>query len=429
MQSEWTWRPLGDLFHIHRESISPGAHPVEIFEHYSLPAFDESGGPAIQAGAEIESNKSCLSLPVVLVSKLNPRKPRVMLVTGNSSLRRCASTEWIPYAPQITSVDLAYYKWLFGSSGFSRQLEKVATGSTNSHVRVSPSETLCWNVPHPPIPEQRRIAEILDTLDEAIRKTEQVIAKLQQMKQGLLHDLLTRGIDENGELRDAERHPEQFKDSPLGRIPRGWEVRELGASVDILHGYAYDGAFFADRPLGPMLLTPGNFHREGGLYFTSTNTKWFAGKLPSGYILRGGDIVTVMTDLSPRTLILGSTVVLDEGQELLHNQRIGKVVAKSSADWDSTFLALQMSSDRFRRKVIAEATGTTVRHTSPGKMKANLVARPPLSEQAVSVGSVVSYGARIHFEASGLNKLRSLKQGLMEDLLTGRVRVKPEEAE
>ncbi len=76
-------------------------------------------------------------------------------------------------------------------------------------------------MPLPPLPEQRRIAEILDTLDEAIRKTEQVIAKLQQMKQGLLHDLLTRGIDDNGELRDPERHPEQFKDSPLGRIPRG----------------------------------------------------------------------------------------------------------------------------------------------------------------------------------------------------------------
>ena len=79
-----------------------------------------------------------------------------------------------------------------------------------------------WRLP--PLPEQRRIAEILDTLDEAIRKTEQVIAKLQQMKQGLLHDLLTRGIDDNGELRDPDRHPEQFKDSPLGRIPREWEV-------------------------------------------------------------------------------------------------------------------------------------------------------------------------------------------------------------
>ena len=92
----------------------------------------------------------------------------------------------------------------------------------------------------PPLPEQRRIAEILDTLDEAIRKTEQVIAKLQQMKQGLLHDILTRGIDDNGELRDPDRHPEQFKDSPLGRIPRGWEVRPL---KDLSVGGISNGVF------------------------------------------------------------------------------------------------------------------------------------------------------------------------------------------
>ena len=51
-------------------------------------------------------------------------------------------------------------------------------------------------------PEQRAIAAVLDTIDDAIQKTEQIIAKLQQVKQGLLHDLLTRGIDDNGELRD-----------------------------------------------------------------------------------------------------------------------------------------------------------------------------------------------------------------------------------
>ncbi len=101
-------------------------------------------------------------------------------------------------------------------------------------ILISSSTLREFAVPLPPLPEQRRIAEILDTLDEAIRKTEQVIAKLQQMKQGLLHDLLTRGIDENGELRDPERHPEQFKDSPLGRIPREWEVAPLENLADNL---------------------------------------------------------------------------------------------------------------------------------------------------------------------------------------------------
>ena len=62
---------------------------------------------------------------------------------------------------------------------------------------------------------------MLDTVDEAIAKTEAVIAKLKQVRAGLLHDLLTRGLDEHGQLRDPIAHPEQFQDSPLGRIPRG----------------------------------------------------------------------------------------------------------------------------------------------------------------------------------------------------------------
>lgn len=75
--------------------------------------------------------------------------------------------------------------------------------------------------------KQRRIAQVLDTIDDVIRKTEELIAKLKQMKQGLLHDLLTRGVDDNGELRDPERHPELFQDSVLGRIPKGWDVERI----------------------------------------------------------------------------------------------------------------------------------------------------------------------------------------------------------
>ena len=72
--------------------------------------------------------------------------------------------------------------------------------------------------------EQTRIAAVLDTVDEAIAKTEAVIAKLKQVRAGLFHDLLTRGLDEHGQLRDPVAHPEHFQDSPLGRIPKEWEV-------------------------------------------------------------------------------------------------------------------------------------------------------------------------------------------------------------
>jgi type I restriction enzyme S subunit len=84
-------------------------------------------------------------------------------------------------------------------------------------------------------PEQAKIAEILSSVDRAIEQTEALIAKQQRIKTGLMQDLLTRGIDEHGNLRSEETH--KFKDSPLGRIPVEWEVRRLTESCDICNNF------------------------------------------------------------------------------------------------------------------------------------------------------------------------------------------------
>ena len=81
-------------------------------------------------------------------------------------------------------------------------------------------------VPKLPLPEQSKIAEVLSTVDRAIEQTEALIAKHQRIKTGLLQDLLTRGIDEHGNLRSEQTH--EFKDSPLGRIPVEWDVTKIG---------------------------------------------------------------------------------------------------------------------------------------------------------------------------------------------------------
>src|SRR5690606_30956314 len=107
------------------------------------------------------------------------------------------------------------------------RLEAVAVGSTVKGIRLD--QLTGAPVLLPTLPEQRRIAEVLDAVDQAIQQTEALIAKLEQVKAGLLHDLLTRGLDEHGELRDPVAHPEQFRDSPLGRIPKPWSIEPIAA--------------------------------------------------------------------------------------------------------------------------------------------------------------------------------------------------------
>jgi type I restriction enzyme S subunit len=123
----------------------------------------------------------------------------------------------------------------FLRSGFFQDALDLATSATT--IKTIQVPALCaitfWR---PPTKEQHCIAEILDTIDEAIQKTEALISKLKAMKQGLLHDLLTRGLDKNGKLRDPKAHPEQFKNSPLGRIPKDWGVNPLEKLAEVDRG-------------------------------------------------------------------------------------------------------------------------------------------------------------------------------------------------
>jgi type I restriction enzyme, S subunit len=147
---------------------------------------------------------------------------------------------------------------------------------------IKRSDLLPYEVNVPPLPEQRRIAEVLDAADVAIRQTEALVAKLKQMKQGLLHDLLTRGLDENGELRDPVAHPEQFKDSPLGRIPRGWEIRTLGSLCSLLNGLAFKPDDWSEAGL-PIIRIQ---NLNGGTEFN-----YFAGRVREDYVIPPGTLL------------------------------------------------------------------------------------------------------------------------------------------
>ncbi|MEG4584723.1 restriction endonuclease subunit S [Microcoleus sp. MOSTC5] len=132
-----------------------------------------------------------------------------------------------------------------------QRLDARAPQSAQKNINLEDLRPLLIPVPSPE--EQHRIAEVIDTIDSTIAHTSSLIAKLKQMKAGLLHDLLTRGLDENGELRDAITHPEQFKDSPLGQIPKDWEIRPLTSLTQyITYGFTNPMPTTKD---GPWMIT------------------------------------------------------------------------------------------------------------------------------------------------------------------------------
>jgi type I restriction enzyme S subunit len=307
--------------------------------------------------------------------------------------------------------------------------ELIRRASGTTFLEISGREFAAVAVPLPPLPEQRRIAEIVDTLDEAIRKTEQIVAKLQQMKQGLLHDLLTRGIDEHGELRDPDRHPEQFKDSPLGRVPSEWEVPRLGEVVQRTGGVIQTGPFGSQLHAheyvrdGVPVVMPQDIRGDS---IDVTNiariTEQRARELARHRVQPNDAVFSRRGDLSRCVAVTEKHVGWLCGTGCLLVRAAGSAL---TSEW----LTSVYRHDLGQRQVLAQAVGSTMVNLN-GKILSNLrIPVPSLAEQSAASERVFESRNRIISEQDCLQKLRDLKHGLMDDLLTGRVRVAVAESE
>ena len=142
-----TWRPgrIAELAELSRDALKPTEFPTELFAHYSIPAFDEGQMPKIETGDQIMSSKLIVPARSVLLSKLNPRFPRVWLPFVNSYQRAICSTEFLVAIPRRTATP-SYLYALFGSSRFLDGFTILVTGTSGSHQRVRPSDLLSMNV-------------------------------------------------------------------------------------------------------------------------------------------------------------------------------------------------------------------------------------------------------------------------------------------
>ena len=157
--------------------------------------------------------------------------------------------------------------------------------------------------------------------------------------------------------------------------------KKLGDLAEIKHGFAFPGKHIVSQETDRILMTPGHFALGGG--FRHNHKKYFdSSDYRDGYELESGDLVVTMTDLSKTGDTLGFSAVVPEikGKILLHNQRIGKVVLKSS-ELDKNFCHYLLRSRRYRQHVLETCTGSTVKHTSPTKILDYEFDLPLISDQ------------------------------------------------
>lgn len=317
-----------------------------------------------------------------------------------------------------------------------------ASGSTFAEISAKKLSTITFQLP--PLPEQQRIAKALSDVDALISTTEKLIQKKKNIKQGAMQNLLTGkkrlpGFGDkqtdlfvpNGthtkEVKDVS--PEQIrlsakmKQTELGEIPEDWEVKSLGDIFSIKHGYGFEGQFFSSENNQHIVVTPGNFKLEGG-FQKQKQPIYYTGTYPDEFKLKPNDLIIMMTDLSKNSDTLGNpAIVPDDGNDYLHNQRIGLIQIHNDS-FVKDYIYLLLCTKEYHEAVVATAAGSTVKHTSPKRIYSiNLIVSTSKEEQSAIANVLSSMDKEIETLNTKLEKYRNLKTAMMQQLLTGKIRL------
>lgn len=372
----------------------------------------------------VEHERQLVSEPVqgdsILVSRMN-----TPTLVGESCYVRDAWPSlflpdrlWQLKPKDHANTSMRWLSFVLQSAAYRRYVEVHATGTSGSMKNLPKSKLLVLPVKYPPAQEQHTIARILDTLDTTIRETEAIIAKLKAVKQGLLHDLLTRGLDENGELRPPQSEaPHLYKDSPLGWIPKEWRFDSIESFLDRIIDYR--GKTPTKTSSGIPLITAKNVRlgyidREPQEFISADAfDRWMTRGMP-----KRGDLL--FTTEAP----LGNIAQIDTDEQLAFAQRM--IILQTNKTTVNTFLKYLILGQQFRQRLFSLGSGSTVEGIQQSTFRRMVIAVPESIEEQYEIAQqLISMELRLDKELMFLQKGNKTKSGLMDDLLTGRVRVTP----
>jgi type I restriction enzyme S subunit len=307
-------------------------------------------------------------------------------------------------------VDKYFILYLLLSEGVKREFEKSII-STPPRINLGDIDKL--EILIPPLPQQKKIAKILTTVDNVIEKTETAIAKYQAIKQGLMHDLFTRGIDVNtGKLRPtATEAPALYKESVLGLIPKEWEVEELGKENE-----TYAGG------------TPNRAIED----FYKGEIPWVAsGEVNKSFIYKTKESITAealrfsSAKMAPKESVLIAMYGATAAQvsmlkiEACSNQAVLAIIPNSL--WNNYYIYYGLNYSKERILFLAQGSGQP--NLNKRMIDSTQFWKPKQDEQRLIVERLNGIESKIQTEQQALAKYQQLKAGLLQDLLTGRVEV------
>jgi type I restriction enzyme S subunit len=426
--SEWRQVQLGQIADIRVSNVDkktlPGEHPVQLCNYMDVYSNDyvrdnltfmsasatsaevarfrvERGDVLITKDSETPDD---IGIPAVVVSDINNLVCgyHLALIKPNKSL-----------------VDSVYLSKQLGRAETAGYFSRYAAGSTryglpNGAIARTPLALA-------PLKQQKKIATVLSTIDTAIEQTEALIEKYQHIKAGLMHDLFTRGVLPNGQLRPRAAAVQ----TPFGQMPMEWRLGSLLELTDPLRQPILTGPFGADLgnddfvAEGVPVLRIGNVQQgrlalENLLYVSPRKAASLA-----RYRIKEGDLL-----FARQGATTGRNSLTDHRAEgNLINYHIIRV-ALSQDRCAPLFVETAFNNEIIKRQIERDKGRGTREGINTAQLTSLAFPIAPLSEQRLISGILAKHNRVISAEQSKRHSLRMQKLGLMQDLLTGKVAVK-----
>ncbi|NLV12204.1 restriction endonuclease subunit S [Haloarcula argentinensis] len=287
-------------------------------------------------------------------------------------------------------------------------------GGTTDFTSLSINEFDNIEIPTPPIPEQEKIATVLHNVDELYDKNQEIIEQAKSTKRALIEKLLTLGIDHKS-YKPFEIGPREYE------IPEGWKIVTFGDIFDTHRGVNYSSDNYVESPEEGMLfltlnaISPGGGIKRGGL-------KYYDDEVKDKKIASHNDILIANTDLNQDGKIIGYPVsVPDFDGQVSFSHHLLKL-SQTDDVFRQDFLKHLLSAEYIHKRMKDISCGSTVLNLDTSLLQKIPLPVPPKSEQQEIANILEECDNLIENHEDRQNNLNNIKNGLMQDLLTGTVR-------
>lgn len=337
----------------------------------------------------------------------NPMRLNVgSIAQWNGEAPIMVSPDYVTFAVETSRADPTFVRFLTESRPWTSQVAEHGTGSVR--VRLYYRDIARFRFPVPPLPEQKKIAAILTSVDEGIQATQAVIEQTRRVKEGLLQDLLIKGI---GHTR--------FKQTKIGEIPEAWECQQLGTIAEVRSGVAKNSNRTLTDPMEVAYLRVANV-QDGYLDLHDIKTLEIERTELERYALHPGDVL--MNEGGDIDKLGRGDVWEGQIDPCVHQNHVFSV--RCGPRLRPRYLSYLAESPYGKAYFLAKGKQTTnLASINKTQLSALPVPLPPVEEQDVLVAHLGSLRGVTDTAEREVSRLKAIKAGLLQDLLTGKVRV------